>query len=1542
MLDGHYWVKMTLLNSGKVLVLGGTTSGAELYDPATKTFSRTGSMSTARLQGAVVKLASGNVLVAGGLNGVGTAEIYDVAGGVFGTAINMNVARGDIDGVKLADGRVLIASGYGSGYQSSAELFVPGGVSVSMPGVDSVSPASGEAGTQVTVTGSNFGEQVVGVSAVTIGSVSAEIVSWSDTEIVVKVPAGLTAGEKSLIVAKAITGGILQSVAKPFTVTVPQPVFETGSFVPTGSVAVARYAYSATLLPDGKVLIAGGQTPSQGGVDSAELYDPATGVFTATGNMVVGRVYHTATLLPSGKVLLVGGGYNGEYESSAELYDPATRTFSQTGSLSMARLAHTATLLPDGKVLITGGYSPGNVATNSAELYDPVTGMFSSTGEMLAGRSSSGAILLPDGKVLVVGGVANNTPLNSADIYDPATREFSATSSMLDGHYWVKMTLLNSGKVLVLGGTTSGAELYDPATKTFSRTGFMSTARLQGAVVKLASGNVLVAGGLNGVGTAEIYDVAGGVFGTTINMSVARGDIDGVKLADGRVLIASGYGGVYHATAELFVPEGWTPPAPPPAPSHPTAEIGVLFTPDYTGVLPPVSSAEVAVNFTPQDGYPLAAQDEEGTLTITYQEVSGGGPLTVAKATEGSGTAELALSKAETVGLSKVGNLYDITPENAVFAPAAQVIFKYSESDLNGADEGTLNVYRYNTVSGAWEQLPVTERNTDENWIAVSVDHLCLFGMFLGGGAAVPNAEIAPSSGPIGLPFTITGSGFGNYVANNTKVLIGGTTAPLTLWNDTQIKGTVPGALAAGPHAVTVVRGTSTLADAGTFQVLAPQADAVLPSSGAIGVPFTINGTGFGNYVANYTRVLIGGTTAPLTLWTDTQIKGTVPGSLAAGDYELVVERELNGGTAATQPLAFKVLAPELYAIIPTSGSIGVGFTLMGANFGNYVANYTRVLIGGATAPLTLWADSQIKGTVPGSLVSGTYDVTVERELNGGLARSSAVQFTLVAPVVASVAPSSGAIGVPFTINGSSFGNYVAGYTKVLIGGTTAPLTLWSDTQIKGTVPGSLAAGDYELLVERELNGGTITTQPAAFKVLAPEIAAISPSSGAIGVPFTINGANFGNYVANYTRVLIGGTTAPLTLWTDTQIKGTVPGGIEAGEREVYVERALNGGLVRTSSAVFNVLGITASAITPSSGPIGVPFTITGSGFGNYVANYTRVLIGGATAPLTLWTDTQIKGTVPGALAPGEQEVYVERALNGGVTRSAALSFLTAQPYLAQVTPSTAAVLAPFTITGYNFGNYVANYTKVLIGGTTTALTLWTDTKIQGKLPFLPAGEYPVLVQRYLNGGLGESATAYISVVEPTLSSMTPVSGAVGTVFNIYGTGFGPYDASIAKVFMGGAQCSLSLWTDTQIRGTVPSALSYGTHTVTAVRGGAVSNGLNFVIPNYTPSMFRIGTAQEFRLGDVYVYPDPAKAGKAPVFHIEVGTADTVKLRVYTVAGQLAHERTLTGEPQSIGGGYAYEYAWDGRIASGVYYYTVEAERSGKKLKARGKFAVVR
>ena len=128
-------------------------------------------------------------------------------------------------------------------------------------------------------------------------------------------------------------------------------------FATTGSMAVASASHSLTLLPNGKVLVAGGYNSSNGTLSRAELYDPSTGTFSTTGSMITARNEHSATLLPNGKILIAGGHNSSGYINGAELYDPQNGTFTSTGSLATARAYHAATLLPNGKVLIAGGES---------------------------------------------------------------------------------------------------------------------------------------------------------------------------------------------------------------------------------------------------------------------------------------------------------------------------------------------------------------------------------------------------------------------------------------------------------------------------------------------------------------------------------------------------------------------------------------------------------------------------------------------------------------------------------------------------------------------------------------------------------------------------------------------------------------------------------------------------------------------------------------------------------------------------------------------------------------------------------------------------------------------------------------------------------------------------------------------------------------------------------------------------------------------------------------------------------------------------------
>jgi hypothetical protein len=346
-----------------------------------------------------------------------------------------------------------------------------------------------------------------------------------------------------------------------------------------GPMGVGRQIHTATVLADGRVLIAGGYDNKDAALASAVLYDPGTDTFSDTGSLANARGLHTATLLNDGRVLIAGGGPaswlplpgNGTYLFSAELYDPGTGTFSPTGTMTTARENHTATRLADGRVLIAGGTDLGSHTISSAELYDPMTGTFSPTGSMATARAFHTATLLPDGRVLVAAGdpaswFAGSPMLASAEVYDPETGTFSTTAAMTGARGSHTATLLRDGRVVFTGGSDSSrdletAELYDPATGAFSATDPMAYGRLYHTATLLRDGRVLVVAGggeytsRQFLASAELYDPQARTFSLTGSLIEPRTYHEASLLADGRVLVTGGYGQAAPlASAELYDP----------------------------------------------------------------------------------------------------------------------------------------------------------------------------------------------------------------------------------------------------------------------------------------------------------------------------------------------------------------------------------------------------------------------------------------------------------------------------------------------------------------------------------------------------------------------------------------------------------------------------------------------------------------------------------------------------------------------------------------------------------------------------------------------------------------------------------------------------------------------------------------------------------------------------------------------------------------------------------------------------------------------------
>lgn len=304
----------------------------------------------------------------------------------------------------------------------------------------------------------------------------------------------------------AVFGGFSSSSA----VTASIEVFDTGAETWTTAAAalgLARARLTATVLTDGKVLLAGGETASTTdvGVDRWEIWDPDSDAIVSSGTMAERRTRHRAVPLGNGTVLLLGGsrtdssGAPNYSRASTEVFDPTVPGCTSGPSMATARAGHEATPIFGGRVLVTGGHGTSTLS----EAFDPVAGSFSSAGTMIQPRRDHTATVLSDGSVVAVGG-GNSTAerwlaLESrwVQVQNPGDeRSLHIAMRIANGRVF-----LAGGEKPAAGGGTylhMGTVFYDPATASFLFPGLQMGAPRSGhTATRLADGDCLLVGGKN-------------------------------------------------------------------------------------------------------------------------------------------------------------------------------------------------------------------------------------------------------------------------------------------------------------------------------------------------------------------------------------------------------------------------------------------------------------------------------------------------------------------------------------------------------------------------------------------------------------------------------------------------------------------------------------------------------------------------------------------------------------------------------------------------------------------------------------------------------------------------------------------------------------------------------------------------------------------------------------------------------------------------------------------------------------------------------------
>lgn len=552
----RFTAECALLQNGNVLIMGGTPdnvselASCEIFDLSARTIRPSAAMKNQRTWTTSVLLHDGRLLVIGGYNNRTTltsCELYDPINDVWTPTGSLKVGRLRHSASLLPDGRVLVAGGTTS---RNGSLVVTSSCEI-------YDPSTGQ---------------------------------WENTQ-------SLPWERASQSMIALPSGKILLVGGYPYAVECALFDPTTFQWRRTGSPTTAfpTGENSLTLLPDGTVLLAGGWGGSMGMSAVCEIYDPTMEKWSRTGDLKNRRAGHRTFLLPNGKVLIAGG-HDAHVQgndqtcfslSTCEIYDPSTKEWTYTTSLPEKPSYFGAALLPTGEIFIAGGGERDDNATpkiffNTTLLFTPGVGEWNPGGSTTGVHGFSTLSALPNGKAILIGGAidcANSVQTNATELYDFASRTWATGANLLIGRDHQTATLLTTDKLLIVGGqtgrvSTSTCEFFDYTNNTCTAAPDLALARAMHTATLLADGRLLIVGGATGDLTdqqsldlprkTELFSSFSNRWESSAPLLQGRYGHTATLLEDGRVLVVGGWNHGYLTSCELYDPvcDSWVP-APP-------------------------------------------------------------------------------------------------------------------------------------------------------------------------------------------------------------------------------------------------------------------------------------------------------------------------------------------------------------------------------------------------------------------------------------------------------------------------------------------------------------------------------------------------------------------------------------------------------------------------------------------------------------------------------------------------------------------------------------------------------------------------------------------------------------------------------------------------------------------------------------------------------------------------------------------------------------------------------------------------------------------